>query len=162
MSARRSVTSLSHSSTISGRFLRSGRTATLYGARSVWKASTIRFDEEGEGGAVGARGGLNYPRRKGLFGRRVEICQVLARRGGVPRQVPVTTIVDAFEFLPAEREAVLDIDCLLGVVGHLVRCVLPSAQPGLRYSIAQVPRPAAWQPLLEDVGRRVRPHEVLH
>ena len=45
------------------------------------------------------------------------------------RQVEVAAVVDALELLPAEREAVLDVDGLLRVVGQLVRGVLAQPQP---------------------------------
>ena len=47
----------------------------------------------------------------------------------VAAEVEVAAIVDALELLPAEREAVLDVDRLLGVVGQLVGRVLAEAQP---------------------------------
>ena len=129
-----------HSSTISGRFLSSGRTATLYGARSGWSAErhaglaadlllAIGIDEERERRAVGAGRGLDDPRDDVLVGRLVEVLERLAARLGVARQVEVAAVVDALELLPAEREAVLDVDRLLGVVGELVRRVLAQAQP---------------------------------
>ena len=48
---------------------------------------------------------------------------------GVAAQVEVAAVVDALELLPAEREAVLDVDGLLGVVRQLVGGVLAEAQP---------------------------------
>ncbi len=61
--------------------------------------------------------------------RLVEVLEVLARRPGVIAEVEVAAIVDALELLPAEREAVLDVDRLLRVVGELVLGVLAEAQP---------------------------------
>ena len=79
------------------------------------------------------------------------------------RQVEVAAVVDALELLPAEREAVLDVDGLLGVVGQLVGRVLAQAQPLGRDAVALVPRATRRQPRLER-GRRLglRPDEVLH
>ena len=65
-------------------------------------------------------GGLDDPRDDVLVGRLVEVLEVLARRLGVARQVEVAAVVDALELLPAEREAVLDVDRLLRVVRELV------------------------------------------
>ena len=78
------------------------------------------------------------------------------------RQVEVTAVVDALELLPAEREAVLDVDRLLRVVGELVGGVLPEAEPRRRHAVARVPVEAARQPLLEDRRRLGRLDEVLH
>ena len=81
----------------------------------------------------------------------------------VARQVEVAAVVDALELLPAEREAVLDVDRLLGVVRQLVRGVLAQAQPLRRHAVALVPGAALGQPLLErGGGLRLRPDEVLH
>ena len=89
----------------------------------------IGVDEEREGGPVGAGGGLDDPRDDVLVGRLVEVLELLARCLGVARQVEVAPVVDALELLPAEREAVFDVDRLLGVVGQLVGRVLAQAQP---------------------------------
>ena len=81
----------------------------------------------------------------------------------VVAQVEVAPVVDALELLPAEREAVLDVDRLLRVVGQLVGSVLAEAQPLRGDAVGLVPRPPARQPLLER-GRcpLLRPDEVLH
>ena len=71
------------------------------------------------------------------------------------RQVEVAAVVDALELLPAEREAVLDVDRLLGVVGQLVGRVLAQAQPLGRDAVALVPGAALRQPLLERLGGRL-------
>ena len=47
----------------------------------------------------------------------------------VAAEVEVAAVVDPLELLPAEREAVLDVDRLLRVVGELVGRVLAEAQP---------------------------------
>ena len=99
----------------------------------------IGVDEEREGRPVGAGGGLDDPRDDVLVGRLVEVLEALARRLGVARQVEVAPVVDALELLPAEREAVLDVDGLLGVVGQLVGRVLAEAQPLRRDAVALVP-----------------------
>ena len=57
-------------------------------------------------------------------------------------QVEVAAVVDALELLPAEREAVLDVDRLLGVVGQLVRRVLAEAQARRRRRRTARTRPA--------------------
>ena len=77
-------------------------------------------------------------------------------------EVPVATVVDALELLPAEREAVLDVDRLLGVVRQLVRRVLTEAEALLGHAVVGVPRPAAREPLLEDARRVTGRDEVLH
>src|SRR3954451_22175830 len=80
----------------------------------------------------------------------------------MPRQVEVAAIVDPLQLLPPEREAVLDVDSLLGVVRELVRRVLAEAQQLLAHAVVAIPPAAPRQPLLEDAGRVVRPDEVLH
>ena len=85
------------------------------------------------------------------------------RRLAVAAEVEVAPIVDPLQLLPAEREAVLDVDRLLGVVGQLVRGVLAQAEPLGRHAVALVPGPSLRQPLLERRGGgRLRPDEVLH
>ena len=97
------------------------------------------------------------------FGRLVEVLETLARRLGVARQVEVAPVVDALQFLPAEREAVLDVDRLLRVVGQLVRRVLAQAQAGGLDAEALVPGAPLREPLLEGGrGRGLRADEVLH
>ena len=79
------------------------------------------------------------------------------------RQVEIAAVVDPLELLPAEREAVLDVDRLLGVMGELVRRVLAQAEPRRRHAVALVPGPPPRQPVLEGGGRLgLRAHEVLH
>ena len=73
------------------------------------------------------------------LGRRVEVLEVLAGRLGVAAEVEVAPVVDALELLPAEREAVLDVDRLLRVVGQLVGRVLAEAQPRRRDAVRLVP-----------------------
>ena len=81
----------------------------------------------------------------------------------VAAEVEVAAVVDPLELLPAEREAVLDVDRLLGVVGELVGRVLAEAQPLRGHAVGLVPRPPARQPLLERLRRaRFGPDEVLH
>src|SRR5664280_163290 len=75
----------------------------------------VGVDQEREGGAVGAGRRLDDPGDEVLAGRLVEILQVLARLLLVAAQVPVAPVVDPLELLPAEREAVLDVDGLLGL-----------------------------------------------
>ena len=112
----------------------------MYGARSGWSASddarlaadlllAVGVDQERERGAVGAGGRLDDPGDEVLVGRLVEVLELLAGRLAVARQVEVAAVVDALELLPAEREAVLDVDRLLGVVGQLVGRVLAQAEP---------------------------------
>ena len=98
---------------------------------------------------------LDDPRDEVLLGRRVEVLEVLARRLGVAGQVEVAAVVDALQLLPAEREAVLDVDGLLGVVRQLVGRVLAQAQPLGRDAVRLVPGAAARQPVLERVARLV-------
>ena len=43
----------------------------------------VGVDEEGEGGAVGARGGLDHVRDVALFGPLVEVLELLAAEFGV-------------------------------------------------------------------------------
>ena len=79
------------------------------------------------------------------------------------RQVEVAAVVDALELLPAEREAVLDVDGLLRVVGQLVRGVLAQPQPRRGHAEALVPRQPAREPFLEGGrGGLLGADEVLH
>ena len=89
----------------------------------------VGVDQERERRPVRPRGRLDDPRDDVLVGRLVEVLEALAGGLGVARQVEVAPVVDAFELLPAEREAVLDVDRLLRVVGQLVGRVLAQAEP---------------------------------
>src|SRR3954447_18673144 len=88
----------------------------------------VRVDEEGEGRAVRPGGGLDDPRDHVLAGRLVEVLELLTGRLRMPREVEVSAVVDALELLPAEREAIFDVDGLLGVVSQLVGRVLAQAE----------------------------------
>ena len=70
-----------------------------------------------------------------FLGCRVEVLEIFARRLRVARQVEIAAVVNPFELLPAEREAVFDVDGFLGVMGELVGRVLAEAQPGRRYAV---------------------------
>ena len=74
-----------------------------------------------------------------LLGRRVEVVERLAGRLAVAGQVEVAPVVDALELLPAEREAILDVDRLLGVVGELVGGVLAQPEPARGHAVRLVP-----------------------
>ena len=67
-------------------------------------------------------------------------------------EVQVAPVVDALELLPAEREAVLDVDRLLGVMGELVGRVLAEAEPVRGDAVSLVPRRRRGQPLLERLA----------
>ena len=174
MSVARSARSRWQISTISGRFLSSGRTATLYGARSGWRAEddprlaadlllAVGVDQERERRPVGAGRGLDDPRDEVLVGGLVEVLEVLAGRLRVATEVEVAPVVDALELLPAEREAVLDVDRLLRVVGELVGRVLAEAQPGGRHAVALVPGAGASAAIPRTPPSRLAgPDEVLH
>ena len=78
-------------------------------------------------------------------------------------EVEVAPVVDAFQLLPAEGEAVLHVDGLLGVVRQLVGGVLAETQTRRLHAVALVPGLARGQPLLEGVrGRVAGGDEVLH
>ena len=145
-----------------GRFFSSGSTATLYGASSGAGPATrasrrgppppVRVDQERERRPVRPGRRLDDPRDEVLPGRRVEVLEALPGGLAVARQVEVAAVVDALELLPAEREAVLDVDRLLRVMGELVGRVLAEAKPLRRHAVALVPGPALRQPLLERGG----------
>ena len=81
----------------------------------------------------------------------------------VARQVEVAAVVDPLELLPAEREAVFDVDRLLGVVGQLVGRVLAQPQALGRDAVALVPGAPVRQPRLERLGGLgLGTDEVLH
>ena len=123
----------------------------------------VGVDQERERRPVRAGRRLDDPRDDVLVGRLVEVLELLARRLAVARQVEVAAVVDALELLPAEREAVFDVDRLLGVVGELVGGVLAQAQPLGRDAVPLVPGAALRQPHLERLGGRLlRADEVLH
>ena len=93
----------------------------------------------------------------------VEVLEVLARGLRVVAEVEVAPVVDPLELLPAEREAVLDVDRLLRVVRELVGGVLAEAQPRRGHAVGFVPGPALRQPVLEGLrGALLRADEVLH
>ena len=80
----------------------------------------------------------------------------------MPVEIEVGAVVDSLELLPAERELVLDVERLLGVVRQLVRCVL--VEPQLLGADAEAPVPLHTRllPLVEPALVLVRPHEELH
>ena len=88
----------------------------------------IGVDQEGERGPIRAAGGLDDPRDEVLVPSPGRSTRGSRRAPRMARQVEVAAVVDALELLPAEREAVLDVDRLLGVVRQLVGGVLAEAQ----------------------------------
>ena len=123
----------------------------------------VRVDQEGECRSIGTGRRLDDPRQELLLGRRVEVLEILAGVLRVLRQVEVAPVVDALELLPAEREAVLEVDRLLGIVGQLVGPVLARADPRRGHAQALVPGTACGQPRLEglgDLGRLLVGHEA--
>src|SRR5439155_16716855 len=123
----------------------------------------IGVDQERERRAVGTGSRLDDPRDEVLAGRLVEVLEVLARGLRMRPEVEVAAVVDALQLLPAEREAVLDVDRLLGVMGELVLGMLPEPETRRRDAVSLVPGAPLGQPLLEG-GRRglPGPDEVLH
>ena len=123
----------------------------------------VGVDEERERRPVGAGGRLDDPRDEVLLGRRDRSTRGSRRMPSAWRpEVQVAAVVDALELLPAEREPVLDVDRLLGVVGQLVRGVLAEAQPLRRDAVALVPRPPPAAATPRSCRGAVRPDEVLH
>ena len=122
----------------------------------------VGVDEEGEGGAVGAGGGLDHVRDVALLGALVEVLELLTAELGVLGEVEVAAVGDPLQLRPADREQVLDVARGRGVVGELVGVVGtdtqvfgPDAELGVPALALLDPGPV---PTL-GVGRR---HEELH
>src|SRR3989442_6689862 len=99
----------------------------------------VRRAEDGVRRTVRADGGLDDVRNEAFVTHVVEVLELLPRVLGMPAQVVVRSVVDAFELLPAERELELDVDRPRGVMRLLVLGVLARAQPLLRNADALVP-----------------------
>ena len=88
----------------------------------------IRSAEERERRAVGPDRGLDHVRNEALVRGIVEVLELLPRVLRVPLQVEIRAVMDAFELLPAERVAELDVEGLGRVVGTLLGRVLAEAE----------------------------------
>ena len=88
----------------------------------------VGVDEEGEGGAVGAGGGLDHVGDVALLRLLVEVLELLAAELGVLGEVEVAAVGDPLELGPPDREQVLDVAGRRGVVGELVGAVRPDPQ----------------------------------
>ena len=152
----------------------SGSTATLTGAsRGCSRSSGPRLaldlllvvgvDEERERRAVGAGGGLDHVRHVALAALRVEVLERLARVLGVPAQVEVAAVGDPLELRPADREEVLDVAGLRGVVRELVGVVRAQPQMALRAARARGTSRRRSAVQYSNHSRRLgRRHEELH
>ena len=80
----------------------------------------------------------------------------------MPPQVVVGPVVDAFELLPAEREAEFDVHGARRVMGALVLRVLAEAKELGGDTERTVPTHALLLPLLEDARSVGGAAEVLH
>src|SRR5712664_2712201 len=78
--------------------------------------------------AVRSRRRLDHVRNEPLVGLRIEIIELLPGMLLVIRQIEVGAVVDPLELLPAEREFILDVVRLPGVMCELVLVVLMPAQ----------------------------------
>ena len=117
----------------------SGSTATLTGASSGCRRSTVRVspldlvlvvgvDQERQHRAVGAGGRLDHVRDVALAAWPCRRTRASARVLGVLGEVEVAAVGDPLELLPADREQVLDVAGGAGVVRELVGVVGAQAQ----------------------------------
>src|SRR5206468_4618353 len=97
-----------------------------------------------------------------LVGLRIEVLELLPGMLLVVRQIEVGPVVNSLELVPAERELVLDVVGVLGVMRQLIRTVLMPTQ-------FLVPNPEPLDPIhpfrapeLEPLGLTPRLHEKLH
>src|SRR5690606_24527312 len=92
-----------------------------------------------------------------LAGGGVEVLELLARILLVARKVEVGAVVHALDFLPAERELVLDVVGGLGIVGELTGTVGVPAKPLRLEAQVDVRLHADLAPLLEPflIGARL-------
>ena len=61
--------------------------------------------------------------------------------------------MDTLKLLPAEREAVLNVNGALRVMGELISRMLARAEPLWRNAVRLVPLKPAWKPLIKSGGR---------
>ncbi len=111
----------------------------------------VGVDQEGERGAVRARGGLDHVRRVALAAGLVEVLELLARELGVLGEIEIAAVGDPLELRPADREEVFDVARARGVMRELIGIVRAQAQvigadPELR-----VPALALREPVLEPL-----------
>ena len=78
------------------------------------------------------------------------------------RQVPVAAVVHAFDFLPAEREFVIDVDGCVGVVGEFIRFVRTIANAPLIQTDVSVELQTLGSPIFEPLVSLARMAEELH
>ena len=86
--------------------------------------SLERLNKEGERGTVRPGGRLDHVGNDLLLRFLVEIVERLAAELGMLLEVVVGPVRNSFQFAPAHREEVLDIDAPLRVVSELVLCVV--------------------------------------
>src|SRR6185436_9537062 len=88
----------------------------------------VRVTQHYERGAIGAGRRLDDVREKPLVRLGIEVLELLARVLLMVRQIEVGPVVDPLELVPAERELVLDVVGVLGVMRELVFAMLMPAQ----------------------------------
>ena len=89
---------------------------------------SIGVAQHHQGRAVGPSRGLDHVGNEPLVGLRIEVLELLPRVLLVVRQIEVGPVVNALEFLPAEREFILDVVGVRGIVRELILAVLMPAQ----------------------------------
>src|SRR5207253_9468747 len=85
---------------------------------------SIGVAQEDQGRAVRARRGLDHEGNEALVGLRVEVVELLPGVLLMVRQIEVGPVVNPLELLPAEREFVLDVVGVRGVMRELIFAVL--------------------------------------
>src|SRR6266568_8477844 len=165
----------------------SGKTAALSGASEGLSLSTTRWSpppplpplpagrlvaaylflsvgiaQHHQCGAICTRGRFDDVRDEPLVGLGIEIVELLPSVLLMVRQVEVSAVVNPLELLPTERELVLDVVGVLGVVRELVRAVLMPAQfPGANAKTFH-PLHSLFAPEPEPLVFGARLHEELH
>ena len=122
----------------------------------------VGVDQEGQGHAVDAAGGLDHEGRVVLLRVGVEELEAHARGLRVALEVEVGAAGDALELAPAEGVLVLDVAGRDGVVRELVSLVLTDAQLLAPDAEVEVPLEAPLAPVGVPLVVLGRGHEELH
>ncbi len=92
----------------------------------------------------------------------VEVLELLAGVLLVSAEIEISSVVYAFDFLPAEGKTILDIESCPGVVGQLAARMLMPLELGRVKSKRAVPSHAPFPPPLKPLGISPGLHEELH
>ena len=122
----------------------------------------VRVDEQRQRSPVHPHGGLDHHRHEAFLGGLDHHGQILARVLAVTREIPVTAIVNAFDFLPAEGEQELHVSRGVRIVGELVGFVWTMAGHALGEAQVAVEAHSLVAPVLEPLLALGGVDEELH